>query len=641
MKRSLPVPRRRAFDVRVYGGEVRFERGALVLAGKLPDSGISPGVVLRVEHTMGPLRHLYVPHLTPEPGQVAGDFVFRSPAVIWADRKVAVAFVPDVEDVAGADGYRVWLDYDHPRRRLEIGAGAYRVEGHTFFRREPLDCRGQRVRLRVHVLVGTHAADLRDPYRMVAAWIWGRWGRPALERGTVLGGPVSRYLEHVTRWAFDDEVWGKEVWQEVSSDGGGRGAPVFIVDVTRHLRVPPAERRWREPRSIWNQAWFSTQRCANGLLRHARHTRRADLEARARQMTNLSLSAPCAGGLFPSVLRCPEPEGWSAARWGNSDRRPEAASSDACHLVDAAFTCRMLLEWSALTRDVRALAYVVPFADRLLELQRPTGAFPGWVEQDGTVIEALAESAESAVSVSLLYDLTDCLRTDRYREAARRGAAFLENVVEDARWEDFETYYSCAPWGALDQLGRRVRRNGVYKHNTLSIAWCAEALLSAWRAVGDPRHLALARRALGELSLYQAVYDPPFLTAPALGGFGVMNGDCEWNDARQSLFAPIYLDAHEATGDAELFERGVAALRASFTMMYCPENARLAAAYERRYPLFGPESYGFMMENQGHAGSDEIGTFTIYTWGNGSALEAAAKARDLYPDAYRWAFPEG
>jgi len=40
-----------------------------------------------------------------------------------------------------------------------------------------------------------------------------------------------------------------------------------------------------------------------------------------------------------------------------------------------------------------------------------------------------------------------------------------------------------------------------------------------------------------------------------------------------------------------------------------------------------------MMENQGHGAADPIGTFTIFTWGNGSALAAAATIRDRFPEA--------
>jgi hypothetical protein len=394
--------------------------------------------------------------------------------------------------------------------------------------------------------------------------------------------------------------------------------------------VPVENRQWREPRSVWNQAWFSTQRSANGLLRRARQIASDDLEMRARKMTDVALAAPRHDGLFPSVLVADDAGHW---RWTNSDRRPPSTSADACHVVDAAFTCRMLLEWHSLTGDERALDQVRPFVSRLLDLQRPSGAFPGWVERDGRVPAELAESPESAVAATLLFEAAGS--NPSYLDAALRALRFLEPVVKEGRWEDFETYYSCAPWGKDEQLGRRVARNGVYKQNTLSIAWCAETFLHGWRATRESRYLAIARRCIDELSLYQSVWDPPFLPAPAHGGFGVMNADSEWNDARQSLFAPLYLELGREMGDRELTERGISALRASFSMLYCPENPALARAYEARFPFFGRESYGFMMENQGHNVAQPIGTFTIYTWGNGSALAAAATVRDRFPEAAR------
>ena len=86
------------------------------------------------------------------------------------------------------------------------------------------------------------------------------------------------------------------------------------------------------------------------------------------------------------------------------------------------------------------------------------------------------------------------------------------------------------------------------------------------------------------------------------------------------------------TFDREIEERAIAAVRASFAMLYCPENAALARAYEARHPSFGPESWGFMMENQGHDPASPIGTFTIFTWGNGSAVATAALVRDRFPE---------
>jgi hypothetical protein len=641
----LRLPNGAALKVAVRGprAAVRWNDGALVL--HRDSSGTSPAaeegdaddtIELVVIHSMVNPDHVWVPHLAPEQGHVIGDAVFRSPAIVLSDASIALALVPDLDDVSVAHGWRAWMDYDHPASTMTLAAGAYEETGHVFFLRRPLPVGTANVALRLHVVTSCRTADRENPYGMAARWLWNRWGRPRLHAGPNAPS-LHGLMDHVVRWAFASG-WSDSVWQPIDlPDRTRAGAPVFIVDVTRHPSVPPERRRWREPRSIWNQAWFSTQRCANGLLRFARQTASADLEERARQMTRVALAAPQEDGLFPSVLIKDESEDAGGWRWSNSNRRPRAVSEDACHLVDAAFTCRMLVEWHALTGEGQALHYARRFGERLARLQRPSGAFPGWVEPDGRIASELAEGPESAVSVSLLFDLAaqtgeSAGGTPDWREMAVSGLSFLESVARRGQWEDFETYYSCAPWGAPELIGRRVARNGVFKQNTLSIFWCAEAFLRGWRATRKRRYLDLARRCVDELSLYQAVWDAPFLPAPTHGGFGVMNADAEWNDARQSLFAPLYLDLGREIADDELTERAVSALRASFSMLYCPENAALARAYEKRFPFFGPESYGFMMENQGHDRAEPIGTFTIFTWGNGSALATAATVRDLFPE---------
>ncbi|MBK6519131.1 MAG: hypothetical protein IPG04_34585 [Polyangiaceae bacterium] len=633
----LELPDGRALELEARGATLTTSASSILIEAELPRSGSSPGVGVELVHPLEAAAHVFVPHLAPSDEHVMAESIFRAPAIVLADRALALALIPDLSDVAQQVGTRAWLDYDHPARRARLFAGDFVEDGHVFYRRRDLEARGQRVRLRLHVVTSQAPADLADPYGMTSRFLWGRWGKPAHAEGGSQRAPFTDYARHVVSWAFGPGGWSDSVWQTLDARPGGAGAPVFIVDVSRHPSVPKDQRSWREPRSVWNQAWFSTQRCANGLLRHARRIGSLALEDRARRMTKVALSAPQRRGLFPSVARPARgsgPDTWDGLEWTSSDRRPAGTSGDAVHLVDASFTCRLLLEWAALTPEPSASSYVDRYVERLTSLQRPSGAFPGWVEPNGDVSSELLESAESAMSVALLFEHARASGSSASLEAARRGLCFVEEVIADARWEDFETYYSCAPWGAGDQLGRRVERNGVYKQNTLSIAWAADAMLRAFDALGDERQLRLARRCAGELSLYQAVWDPPFLPAPAHGGFGVMNADSEWNDARQSLFAPLYLELYRHTGDQELLERGVAALRASFTMMYCPENAATRAAYERRFPFFGPESYGFMMENQGHGGGEPIGTFNIFTWGNGSALATAAKVHDLYGDVY-------
>ncbi len=629
-----------------------LEDDVLVLKSKFPDTGAGPGAQVKVRPFVKDPTTVFVPHLAPEPHTVMGDHSFRSPAIILADSGIVIAVVPDLDDVAAVyrAGCRSWLDYDHESRTITMTAGYYRVVSHVFYQSGRVGYQGQDIRLRLHVLVSDKPADIADPYGFAARFLWQRWGHPLLEAKGAQSAPFEAYNRHIIKWAFDVYGWLAILWQEFELDGKKCGGPTFIVDVLQHPTIPRSERRWREPRGIWNQAWFSTQRCADGLYRYARQVGSDDLKRRAQLCTNTALAAPQTDGLFPAVYevrpvnwkpytRQVELGWWDDAAWANSDRRPPDASGNACHIVDAAFTCRQLLEWYQLTHEKAALEYVQRFADRLCRLQQPSGAFPGWVEPDGKIVPTLAEGPESAVGATLLMELAPLVADGhRYREPAHKALDYLaEHPVAKGRWEDFETYFSCCRWGYPDQIGKPVARNGVYKSSTLSMFWCAEAFLDAYRTFKNDKYLALGRRCIDELSLYQQVWNPPFIHAPCLGGFGVMNADGEWNDARQSLFAPLYFEYGLETGDPEYTERGIAALRASYYMLYCPENQQVRGEYEERHKGFGPESYGFEMENIAHAGpappgGASIGSFTIFTWGNGSALATSAKVRDLYGD---------
>lgn len=65
-------------------------------------------------------------------------------------------------------------------------------------------------------------------------------------------------------------------------------------------------------------------------------------------------------------------------------------------------------------------------------------------------------------------------------------------------------------------------------------------------------------------------------------------------------------------------------LKVSFVMMYSPANPETKREWEKLYPFFGEEDWGFMVENYGHGGrtgpdGERMGEFTIYDWGNGAA----------------------
>ena len=118
-----------------------------------------------------------------------------------------------------------------------------------------------------------------------------------------------------------------------------------------------------------------------------------------------------------------------------------------------------------------------------------------------------------------------------------------------------------------------------------------------------------------------------------------MNADGEWNDSRQSLFAELILQYGKELKNEEYIERGIAALKASFVMMYCPENPLTKIQWEKKYPFFNEKDYGFMMENYGHGEASDnkglgIGEFTIYDWGNGAAAEAYNRVFDHFGEAF-------
>ena len=71
-------------------------------------------------------------------------------------------------------------------------------------------------------------------------------------------------------------------WGRAFTDAGvGDSRPVRRLAEPDRLMLQQSAGANLEQRSIWNQAWFSTQRCANGLYRYAKRMNDKDLERRA------------------------------------------------------------------------------------------------------------------------------------------------------------------------------------------------------------------------------------------------------------------------------------------------------------------------------------------------------------------------
>jgi len=594
----------------------------------------------------------WAPHLTPTPHHVIDQHVFRSPALIFSNEQQMLTLIPDLDIMSLGTPVRWYLDMDAEQNRLILGMGNSKVDDHVLFRHEPgaLYPAGE-VEIGFYILYSATADAVRNPFRNPLEFMWKHWGSPLYKSGNPLDGSLGPYVEHTYHWAFNS--WSDAVWQEFTLHGRKVGAPTFIVNVTQSPNYPD-EVNEREFRSVWNQAWFSSLRSASGLYRYARRTGNRRLMEKALLTKELTLSFPQRNGFFYGLVgtemeeveidgkKYSRSKGWDIHYWGNSNRNPYTWNprESPFHILDMSWTALLMLRWyEELENDARLLHYAQAYGESLLQLQSEKGFFPGWLDLHTLdPMTYLNESPETSMSATFLLKLYELTGEETYRKAALSAIdAVVKEIIPSGRWEDFETYWSCSRYGSEDLIGKKVVRNNMYKQNNFSMFWTAEALLESYRITGEKHYLELGQRTLDELLMTQASWQPPFIYVHVLGGFGVMNADGEWNDARQSLFTELILRYGQLLEKQEYRERGIAALKASFVMMYAPENPVTRRQWESVYPFFGPDDYGFTMENYGHGGrttpeGEGMGEFTIFDWGNGAAGEAYNRILDHFPE---------
>ncbi|WP_157557852.1 hypothetical protein [Niabella aurantiaca] len=596
-------------------------------------------------------RFNWAPHLTPDSNHVIAQHVFRAPALIVTDASQMLTVIPDLDLLQKGSAVPWYMDMDARENRLVLGMGETAIKEHVLFTRKPgaVFPKG-RVSIGFYCIVSDQQEAIRNPFQQAVSFLWKKWGSPLFRKGEPLQhAGLEPYVKQTYEWAFKN--WRPAVWQEFELDGKKLGAPVFIVNTTQSPNYKGIPNQ-REFLSIWNQAWFNSLRSAQGLYRYAGRTGNDSLMRYALQTKELALSFPQHDGIFPSVIATEMEEvtvdgkkyrgskGWGTRYWGNSNRNPYTwdARKAPYHIADMSFTAYWMLVWyDELEKDKRLLQYAQRYADALIGLQDARGFFPAWLGLDDLKpLQHLNQSPETSISITFLLKLYVLTGDPRYRSSAVKAMhAVMEDIVPEGRWEDFETYWSCSRIGAADWVGRKIPRNNMYKQNSFSIFWTAQALLEMFQITKEKNYLVAGQRVLDELLLWQAVWQPPYMAVRTLGGFGVMNGDAEWNDSRQSLFAELIIRYGTLLRRPDYRQRGIAALNASFVMMYTPLNPGTMQQWQARWPFFNRKDYGFMMENYGHNGSTNaqglgIGEFTIYDWGNGAAAEAYNRILDHY-----------
>ncbi len=521
---------------------------------------------------------------SPSVGGFNPDGMYKAPLILVQEKALAFGVVPDVLslDRAALKRCNHAMDLNVPEKTsLLVGFVPALRAFHTVFK-EDLDrtWTASGAVENDYFLYVNAAAPPDGAYRDAVRFHWNQFGRAALPKaaieqaGTDPKNPSeSNYLScHL----WDD--WRKAVWENESPESwlkvqmpdGSTGGAVSML------------RAASPRRSVYLGAWFNSMRTAYGMALYARRTQNKKLLELAQQTLNLALKAPGREGAFKCYAVPGDPP--APALWGAGDGAVDSVAVGYLGF-DMSWTGYWMLKWreAGFPEGDAVLKRCSRLADFLIVRQTPEGMFPTRFDESGAAQQELSQNvrAETGPVVRFLFELYKAEPDTRYLKAAQRGLAYLDrSVVPERKWFDFETFWSCSP--RLVTLDQRTRQ---WPANDLALIHAVAAYLHAYQVTRETPYLTKGKALLDYLLLYQQSWTNPALenlSSPVmlLGGFTTQNSDGEWSDARQSLAGGVIMDYYRETGEAELLERGVEALRAQFPIS--PSENWAHEAYGRK-----------------------------------------------------------
>lgn len=563
----------------------------------------------------------WIPNIKSKPLQIASDHVFRSPVVFMMCGQIGAALIPDLELLPENRPAPYYLDMRFPEGdapEIVYGISNAKVIPHQFYEKtgQPFAINSGQLKLGFYLIVNDNTSR-NDLVRKADEFLWKKFGRSYLGQHEPQTVPFQKYA------AYGYEMALKELWVKGGYPNSG--------GITLSTYFNKEKKKWggRDyPNDLWFHSWFNNMRTAYGLFKWGEKLGNQEWKEKAVEVRNLLLNSPVDRGFFKTIYDSQKGI-WVASGQGGG--------ANVYHLPDNSWTALWLLRFN---RDCnfseKAQKFVMEFANALLFSQHEDGSFPARVFTDSLMPDpVLDKSASEGLSVWLLaemrlMDLFPKESQKRVDEAIRKGLDHIhQSVLPRQKFEDFELYFSCSakPLDFYDPVSE------MYGQNNLSIQWCAEAFRAGYQLLGNQVDYDDAQYCVDQLCLYQQVWNPPYLSFYAFGGFGTMNTDAEWNDARQAQFAETLSNFYDLTGNREYLERAVAAAKASFTLMVIDENKNVAPFnYKGTDVQF--EIHGAMAENYGHCGEDCRSGQSGFHWGTGSALCTSIILENKYGDLY-------
>jgi len=567
----------------------------------------------------------FSPGLRIGDNQVVGDHFFRSPAISAQKGSLAAILMPDVDVLAENRPMPTIVDLDFNsgvvnRGLMSYGFCDHRLVAHVAFAHDPSMTRKVPNHLELGLnLIVTAKATPYGAYQIASDESWKDVGHRYFDRILPQAMPFEEYARVCYPAAFTEKQGNNVLgWFDVEIGGKPCGGVM-------------AGWGYQEGWVSW-QPWFNNLRSAWGMKWWGKKLGVSDWVEKADKMLNLALAAPMDHGLCPTTYQSRE------KTWRGCLIMPRKD----CYydLTNMAWKGIWMLKWwddpNCPRRD-EIRAQCTEMAEAMVKLQNADGSFPTWLTKERKVVPILDHSAQAALPIWFLAEMQARTKTEnKWTDAIRKGADFLvAHVVDQQLYYDFETFFSCSPKvckqvdGTIDDRSMYDPHTLCPPQNTLSMHWTAEALRLAANLTGKANYLTYGLRALDMMNLYQNVWPISYRkTAYTYGGFGVQNSDGEYNDARQAQFGVTQCDFGAQLKRPDLFERGIAATRASETLINHPLHAEFGIYPNPNYPL------GLQPENCCHGGGDHQAGRTGFDWGEGSGLTSMAELLDRYGSSY-------
>jgi hypothetical protein len=628
----------------------------------------------------------WVPHLRPEEDHVMGDHIFRSPVIIYKKGQIAFVFIPDLKTLQFNRPFQSFIDFNLQSRgsnkfpQIFYGFGNYEPVKHVFFKHDSsklwkIESKTD-LTFRYYIIVFYNKSKL-DILQFINDFFWKKYIRKNLYETlepqvlpykiNVKEGFEAIFERHKYYGEFiinEKECGG--IWQR--SWAGSKKKPIEFIkpeNLERYKKYNTAEaasqnsglnkminemiyhpekvkyfdnysrRHAFTPRTaeIWNNAWFLNIRSAYAFKYFGDLWREHNLIEKSDRILNTLLNLPRIEGIFPSVIFPCAPNS-STISYINGVKA--YLYSEDYNIVDACLTMYWALK---IYQDFDKINEIIERSRELLELiiniQQSDGSIPVFInfkKNELIINEVLLNSASSGAMLMFLIEFYKINPEQNLISVAEKIANFLKKeIVPRDKWHDFEPFFSCTklPLNFYDKY------TNSHVMNTLCIYWCAESFKELYKITNNVEYLRDGEYILAVLSLFQQVWNMPYISYNTFGGFGVQNCDAELSDARQALFVRTYMEYYLLTGKEEYMERGIAALRASWALQLLKEYEEICAGNINGIETVHNVDKGAIYENYGHTGSDyRVHGQITFDWGVGTAATATAYTKNHFGDLY-------